>query len=350
MQESDSHDVSHAREPVTAPLGIKFPDTNSLPIEDVLECAKAADASGFESLWMSDYATGDVFSLLSACAVVTERIKLATGVAIVFNRAPTTLSMAAASLDTISSGRHMLGLGTGHRGIVEDQNGLVYERPVRRLVDCTEITRELVANGEVSYRGEIFSLDYKPWVGFYRLRIPVMFAPFVESSARRAGRMADGTLLTLVTPERVRTVANWVAEGAAEAGRSPAEIELGAYLWTIVAPGEETSAAGRDLIKRQIAWYASELPLYADLLRDSGFGENVDRVAELWQAGEPDAALAAVADDLVDGVGLIGDVDTCRARVDEYRAAGLHRPVLYPMPLSSRQTKQAFMATLDVLA
>ncbi len=330
-------------------IGIKFPDTNSIGIEDVLECAAAADIAGFESLWMSDYATGDVFSVLSACAVVTEQIRLATGVAIVFNRAPTTLAMAAASLDTISKGRHILGLGTGHRAIVEDQNGLIYERPVRRLIEYTEITRELVANGEVSYRGELFSLDYKPWVGFHRPRIPIMFAPFVESSARRAGRMADGTLSTLVTPERIRTVVDWVGEGAREAGRDPGKIEIGAYLWTIIARDEETRKAGRRLIRSQIAWYAGALPLYADLLRDSGYTENIDHVAALWQAGEEEDAVNAVSDELVAGVGVIGDLDDVRARIEEYRAAGLQRPVLYPMPLSSSETKQAFMATVDVL-
>ena len=331
-------------------LGIKFPDTDSLPIEDILECARAADAAGFESLWMSDYATGDVFALLSACAVVSEQIRLATGVAIVFNRAPTTMAMAAASLDTISKGRHLLGLGTGHRAIVEDQNGLIYERPVRRLIEYTEITRELVENGQVSYRGKLFSLDYTPWVTFFRAHIPILFAPFVETSARRAGRMADGTLSTLVTPERIRAVTGWVTEGAREAGRDPSDIEIGAYLWTIVARDEETRRAGRLLIKRQIAWYAGELPLYANLLRDSGFSENVDHVAALWQSGDQEAAVTSVSEEIVDGVGLIGDLDTCRARIDDYRSAGLERPVLYPMSLSAQHTKKAFMDTVAILA
>ena len=280
---------------------------------------------------------------------MTEQIQLATGVAIVFNRAPTTLAMAAATLDTISKGRHLLGLGTGHRVIVEDQNGLSYDRPIKRLIECTAITRELIANGKVTHRGEVFSLDYEPWVAFFRPSFPIIFAPFVESSARRAGRLADGTLLTLVTPERVRTVGDWVAESAREAGRDAAEIELGAYLWTIVAATEEERRAGQALIRRQIAWYAGALPLYANLLRDSGFTENVDHVAELWQAGDEEAAAGAVSDELVSGIGLIGDVDACRERIAEYRAAGLQRPVLYPMPLSPCETKQAFMAAIDVL-
>ena len=98
-----------------ARLGIKFPDTDSLPIEETQECARIADEAGFDSLWMSDYKSGDPFAVLSACAVATQRIRLGTGVVVVFNRAPTTLAMAAASLDTISKGRLILGIGQGHR-------------------------------------------------------------------------------------------------------------------------------------------------------------------------------------------------------------------------------------------
>ena len=107
--------------------------------------------------------------------------------------------------------------------------------------------------------------------------------------------------------------------------------------------------AGRRLIRGQIAWYAGALPLYANLLRDSGYRENVDRVATLWQAGDHDGAARAVSDELVAGVGVVGDLDECRERIEEYRAAGLKRPVLYPMPLDSSQTKSVFLATVEIL-
>ncbi len=331
-------------------LGIKFPDTDSLAIEDTLECARAADAAGFESLWMSDYASGDVFAVLSACAVATDRIKLAPGVAIIYNRAPVAMALGAASLDTISKGRALLGLGIGHRSIVEDQfGGFAYERPARRLREYTEITRQLLREGELSYRGEIFSLDYKPWVRFHRSHIPIIHSPFVEASARRAGMLADGTLHTCVTPGRVRANVGWIAEGAREAGRDPAAIEVGAYLWTVVASDAETRERGRRLIKRQLAWYAGELPLYANLLRASGFTDNVDRVAAIWRGGDQAAAVDAVADEIVDQVGLVGDLDHCRARVQEYREAGLQRPVIYPMPLAPNETKQAFLSAVRIL-
>lgn len=332
-----------------AGLGIKFPDTDSLQTEDVLECAKAADAAGFESLWMSDYASGDVFAVLSACAVVTERIQLGTGIAVIFNRSPIAMAMGAASLDTISKGRTILGLGQGHRAIVEEQMGLTYDRPLRRLREYTEIIRALLRDGEVSYRGEIFSLDYKPWVQFYRQRIPIVHPPLVQKSARRAGGIADGTLSTLVTPDRLRNLIRWIADGAREAGRDPAEVEIGAYLWTVVAPDAESRDRGRRLIRQQIAWYAGNLPLYANLVRESGFSENVDRVADLWQSGDQDAAVDAVADGLVDAVGVVGDLDYCRARIDEYRATGLQRPVIYPLPLSPRETKHAFLSAVEIL-
>lgn len=332
-----------------ARLGIKFPDTDSLPIEDVLDCARAADRAGFESLWMSDYKSGDVFAVLSACAVVTQRIRLATGVAVIFNRAPTTLAMAAASLDTISKGRVILGLGQGHQAIVEKENGGRYDRPIRRLLEYTEIIRELLQHGEVHYRGEIFALDYKPWITFYRGRIPIFYPPFVRASAERAGRIADGTLLTLVTPDRARTLAGWIAQGAAQAGRDPKEIDVGAYLWTVVTHDAESRRAARRLIKRQIAWYIGSLALYANLVRESGFAEDVDRVAPLWQSGDQEKAVDAVSDPLTDAVALIGDLDECRAKIETYRAAGIQHPVIYPLPMTPTDTKRAFLAAVELM-
>ena len=332
-----------------ARLGLKFPDTDSLPIEDVLDCARAADRAGFESLWMSDYKSGDVFAVLSACAVVTERIKLATGIAVIFNRAPTTLAMAAASLDTISRGRFILGLGQGHKAIVENENGGQYDRPLRRLLEYTEIIRELLQNGEVHYRGQVFTLDYQPWIKFYRDRIPIFWPPLVRAAAERAGRIADGTLSTLVTPDRARSLSGWIRQSAAQAGRSPNDVDIGAYLWTSVANDAQSHRAARRLVKRQIAWYISSLALYANLVRESGFGEDVDRVVPLWQAGDQEKAIDAVSDALADAVALIGNLDECRAKIETYRAAGIQHPVIYPLPLRPTETKRAFLAAVELM-
>lgn len=322
-----------------ATLGIKFPDTDSLPIEHVLECAKVADEAGFDSLWMSDYKSGDVFSVLSACALVTERIKLGSGVVVVFNRAPTTVAMCAASVDIISKGRFILGLGQGHRHIVEEENGLQYAKPFQRLVEYTEIIRALIKDGRVSYRGQIFKLDYYFWFKPYRERIPIYFGPMFPQSMELTGRMADGAVSTQLTVQRTPFLVQGIREGAIKAGRDPAEVDVGSYLLTLLTKDKK---AARDVVKRHMAWYVGTLARYRNLMRDSGFLE-VDKAAEAWQAGDEERAANLLSDELADAVAIIGDVDECQSRIEEYRRAGLMHPIIYPIPLREDETKKAFM-------
>ena len=328
-----------------ATLGIKFPDTDSLPIEEVLHCAQTAEAAGFDSLWMSDYKSGDVFAVLAACAVVTERIQLGTGVAVVFNRAPTTLAMAAASVDTISKGRLILGLGQGHKSILENENGLTYVRPLQHLIEYTEIIRALLRDGKVSYRGELFQLDYQPWVKFYRPRFPIWYPPMFPKSWDLCGRLADGAVATQLTAGRTPAMVQGIQEGARKAGRDPSEIEIGSYLLTVVT---KDKAAGRRLVKHHMAWYVGTFTRYSDLMCASGY-EEVDRATRLWQEGDQEGAARLLSDELADGVAMIGEVDEIRGKIEEYRAAGLQHPILYPMPLDGKDTKGAFLDAVRVL-
>ena len=328
-----------------AKLGIKFPDTDSLPIEDTLEMARLADAAGFDSLWMSDYKSGDPFAVLAACAVVTERILLAPGVAVIFNRAPTTLAMAAASVDTISKGRFVLGIGQGHRAIVEDENGLTFDNATARMVEYTAIVRALIRDGEVQHRGRYYTLGYKPWVKMYRDSIPIWYPPMFPASAARTGALADGAVGTQLTAARAGQLVQWVKQGAAEAGRDPAEVEVGSYLLTVVTNDKQ---AGRAMVKRHMAWYVGTFTRYEHLMAESGF-EEAGAAARAWRAGDQARAARLLSDELADSVAIIGDIDDCRGRIQEYRDAGLEHPIIYPMPMTERETKQAFLDAVQLI-
>lgn len=328
-----------------AKLGIKFPDTDSIPIEDTLEMARTADQAGFDSLWMSDYKSGDPFSVLAACAVVTERILLAPGVTVVFNRAPTTLAMAAASVDTISKGRFILGIGQGHRAIVEEENGLAFDHATERMVEYTAIIRALIRDGEVQHHGKHYTLGYKPWVKMYRDHIPIWYPPMFPESAARTGALADGAVATQMTAERAGQLTQWVKQGAVDAGRDPAAVEVGSYLLTVVTDDKQ---AGREMVKRHMAWYVGTFTRYEHLMTESGFEES-SLAARAWREGDQERAVSLLSDGLADTVAIIGDVDECRSRIQDYRDAGLEHPIIYPMPMSERETKKAFLDAVKLI-
>jgi alkanesulfonate monooxygenase SsuD/methylene tetrahydromethanopterin reductase-like flavin-dependent oxidoreductase (luciferase family) len=323
-------------------LGIKFPDTDSLPIEEVLECAKIADEAGFESLWMSDYKSGDLFSVLSTCAVATNRIKLGTGIAVIFNRSPTTMAMCAASLDIISKGRLILGLGQGHRTIVEGENGLQFVKPTQRLIEYTEIVRGLIKDGRISYDGHLFKVNYNFWFKPYRPKVPIYFPPMFEKSAERTGRIADGALATWLTVPRARALVAIIRQGATDAGRAPDDVDIACYLPTVVTRDKEVA---RRHLRHHLAWYVGTFPRYRKLLLEDGFGE-VQDAARVWQDGDQQVAADLLPAKLVDSAAIIGDVDECRARIQEYRAAGVTHPVVYPLPLIEAETKEAFLSAV----
>lgn len=328
-----------------AKLGIKFPDTDSLPIEHIQECAQAADKAGFNSLWMSDYKSGDVFAVLSACALVTEQIQLGTGVVVVFNRAPTTLAMSAVTVDVISKGRLILGIGQGHRRIVEDENGLEFVNSTQRLIEYTEIIRTLVRDGTISYRGELFKLDYYFWVKPFRDRVPIYFGPMFPKSMELTGRIADGAMSTQLTLARTPYLANSIREAAINAGRDPEEVDIGSYLLTLITKDKQ---AARQVVKEHMAWYVGALPRYRNLMRDSGFPE-VDDATAAWKAGDHEKAASLISDEMADAVAVIGDPDECRAKIEEYRAAGLMHPVIYPIPVPGQDTKSCFMEAVKIM-
>src|SRR3954469_14076957 len=126
---------------------------------EIVELVKLAETLGYDSAWIAEGHGGDQFAGLAACAVQTSRIRLGTGISSVFVRTAPTIAMAAATLDSLSNGRFILGLGSSHRVQVEAEHGVPFVRPTARLTDTIAIVRALVRDGVVSHRGETITIE-----------------------------------------------------------------------------------------------------------------------------------------------------------------------------------------------
>jgi alkanesulfonate monooxygenase SsuD/methylene tetrahydromethanopterin reductase-like flavin-dependent oxidoreductase (luciferase family) len=133
-------------------MGVAF--SGGLPPTEIVECVKLAEELGYESAWVAEGHGGDQFAILGACAVATRHILLGTSISSVFVRSATTIGMAAATVDHLSRGRFILGLGSSHRVQVEPEHGLAFVQPTARLRDTIAIVRGLVRDGVVSHRGD----------------------------------------------------------------------------------------------------------------------------------------------------------------------------------------------------
>src|SRR5213082_4167075 len=133
-------------------IGIAFSGGPS-PAE-IVGLVELAEALGYDSAWVAEGHGGDQFAVLAACAAQTSRIRLGTGISSVFVRTAPTIAMAAATLDSLSNGRFILGLGSSHRVQVEAEHGVAYSKPLTRTRETVELVRRLVRDGRLSYRGE----------------------------------------------------------------------------------------------------------------------------------------------------------------------------------------------------
>jgi probable F420-dependent oxidoreductase len=307
-------------------IGVAF--SGGLAPADIVECVKLAETLGYESAWVAEGHGGDQFAILAACAVATRTIRLGTSISSVFVRSAPTIGMAAATVDHLSDGRFVLGLGGSHRVQVEPEHGIPFVRPTARLRDTIAIVRALVRDGVVAHRGETITIErFDLWFQPLRPQIPIYVAALFPTMLEIAGELADGVLLTWPTPRTIARAVQHVAIGARRAGRAATDVDVASLIPCAVA---KTAAAARDALRPAVGLYAGFFPRYNRLLAEAGFADAVRAIKEAFDRGGRDAAATKVPDDLIDAVALAGTPETCRERIQEYRRAGLALPIISP--------------------
>jgi probable F420-dependent oxidoreductase len=318
-------------------IGVGF--SGGMSPQDIVECVKVAEELGYESAWVAEGHGGDQFSLLTACAVATEKIKLGTSITSVFVRTAPTIAMAAASVDYFSDGRFILGMGTSHKVQVEPEHGLEFTRPVQRLRECVDVVRGILRDSDVNYTGEIYNIDhFDLWFEPLRKEIPIYVAAVFPKMLEVCGEISQGAILTWCTLDHAATAARHVAIGAHNAGRSPDDVEVTSLLPCAVSDNREEA---RDLMRQPIASYAGRFPRYRRLMVDAGFPDELEQVKIAWQSGNTQEALNLVPGALIDKIGLVGTVDEVRENLSEYRKAGITLPIVSPRFIGDGAKEQA---------
>jgi probable F420-dependent oxidoreductase len=321
-------------------IGVAF--SGGVPPADIVECVRLAEALGYESAWVAEGHGGDQFAILSACAAVTRRIELGTSISSVFVRSAPTLAMAAATVDHLSQGRFLLGLGSSHRVQVEPEHGIPFVKPTQRLRETIELTRALVRDGVVSYHGQVIDIErFDLWFRPFRDRIPIYVAALFPTMLETSGELADGVLMTWPTVASVSRAVAHVEIGAVRAGRERTAVDIASLMPCSVA---DTREAARDGVRAAVGFYAGFFPRYNRLLAEAGFAGEVAKIKAAFDQGGRDAATRAVPDELIDAVALAGTARDCRERVEVYRRAGLGLPIISPRVAGPDPKKAAFDA------
>jgi len=296
--------------------------------KQVLRYAQEADELGYDSFWIPEAWGYEAFSLLTEIAVHTKRIKLATGIVNVFSRSPGLLAMHAATLDEISEGRVILGLGTSGEKVIEGFHGVPYEKPLTRMRQYIKVIQCLISGQRLNEAGadlwefRHFQLAMTP----VRDRIPIYCACLNDKAIRMVGELADGWMPTFWPWQQMENGKRLLAEGAAKTGRSVDDISISPFTTVIPMPDKEMSYHSARGI---ISFYIGGMGVYYhDMLSRMGYAENCDLVRDLYVAKQRPEAAEAVSQDLLDALVIAGEPDFCRKRLGEWRKAGVDLPIL----------------------
>ena len=307
-------------------LGIAFSGGAS-PAE-IVDCVKLAEALGYESAWVAEGHGGDQFAVLAACARETSRIGLGTGITSVFVRTAPMIAMAAATVDDLSGGRFILGIGSSHKVQVEAEHGVTYSKPLTRTRETVALIRALLRDGRVEYRGETIRIEgFDLWFAPHRKEIPIYLSAVFEKMSELCGEIAEGVILTRSSLGTAAKVRQALAVGAARAGRDASRIAITSLLPTVVA---ESRCEAFAALRPGLAFYAGFFPRYNRLMAEHGFVEEAAAIAAAWSRGDREAAERAVSDAMIDASSIAGTPEECRERIEAYRQSGIDLPILSP--------------------
>ena len=292
--------------------------------------ARAAETAGYESLWVTErYFHEETFTLLGFLAAITHRLKLGVGVTNPYTRHPALLAMASATLDRVSGGRFILGMGRSEPFIIRDRLGLDYRQPRTVLAEAVGNIRDLLGGNRVDTTGEHVTMrGTRLAILPVQQRMPIYLAALGPQALRLAGAVADGVILNAYVPTGyVRYAVREIREAARQAGRDPEAIDITCMLVVRLTPDAGALLPG---LKQRLVRLLAEPYVGEILLAQGGFDADILKPLRAT-ASRPDAdATELITDDMVEAFYLIGDAATCRARIAEYRAAGVDAPLLLP--------------------
>lgn len=289
-------------------------------LQPAIERVKLAESLGYESIYTTHIAGRESLTVLTAFALASSKVRLGTGVVPIYSRTPATMAQTAATIDDLSGGRFVLGLGVSHRPIVEGWHGLSIDKPAQEMREYVAIVRAIL-RGEDPPPGQkwrssfhLVGLDPKP-------QLPIYVAALSPAMLRLAGEVADGVMLWLCNPSYIRDVViPEVSAGRQRAGKSLDGFDVVAAVPAALT-GDVQQARGS--LRTDLIPYFG-LPFYRAMIERSGFGSDIE--AYDAAAGNLEAMKAAISDGFLEELAAIGDESAVRAGVERYRQSGASSP------------------------
>src|SRR4051812_90559 len=321
-----------------------------LSSEDQLDLVRTAEETGWDSVWAAEAYGSDTATVLAWLAAQTSSIRLGSGIFQIPARSPAMAAMTAATLDHLSNGRMMLGIGSSGPQVAEGWHGQRFPKQLQRTREYVEIVRKALARERLEYEGEQYTLPLpdgpgkalKLMIGPVQEKIPIYIAAIGPKNTQLTAEIADGWLPTFFSPEHVGEFKELLEEGASRAGKSLNGFDIAPNV--NIAIDDDIDRA-RDAMRPFLALYVGGMGsrkqnFYNALVRRYGFEEAAEKVQDLYLDGKKDEAAAALPAELIDKTSLCGPADRVKERLDVYREAGVGTLIAAPLAFDPEERKR----------
>jgi F420-dependent oxidoreductase-like protein len=297
---------------------------------------KFAESLGFDSVWTAEAYGSDAVTPATWILANTDKIKVGTAIMQMPARSPACTAMTAMTLNQLSEGRFIVGLGASGPQVVEGWHGVAYGRPVTRIKEYVSIMKQIMAReAPVEHQGFHYSLPYsgedgtglgKPLKSILQAdtSIPIYTASITPKGLEGSAEVADGVFPIWMDPSRYDVFEAPITKGLEKAGKTLMDYNIAPFITCIM--GDDIDAC-RQPIKGNMALYiggmgARDKNFYNDYTKALGFEDAAVKIQDLYLSGKKDEAMAAVPDELVDAVHLVGPAERIKERLQSWKEAG----------------------------
>lgn len=301
-----------------------------LSIDQILDCASHLSKYHPDTIWIPETWGMENFSMLSMVSQKVKSPKIGSSIINIYSRSPSLMAMGAATVDTISNGRLILGLGTSSMPIVEDFHGVKFEKPVSRMSEYVEIIRLVLSGKQVNYDGNFFKLkNFSLLIKPLRNSIPIYLAAVNQKMVELTWEIADGVIFYL---RPISELKNTI-----EKMQNKKKIDVSCQLITCVSKDSQKAI---DHAKKTLSFYISVGEIYRNFLAKNGFQNETEEIFQEFEKSGLEHVHEFVSDSMLQSLTICGNPQECLTKLKKFKDTGLDLPILQFNPIDD--VKESF--------
>ena len=309
-----------------------------LSIPEVLACAEKLSKSKVDTVWIPETWGMENFAIQSAISQLLSRPKIGSSIINIYSRSPAVIAMGAVTIDTISNGRFILGLGTSSVPIVEDFHGYKFKKPLSRMKEYVEIIRLITTGKKINYSGEFFKLkNFKLLIKPKREKIPIYMGAVNEKMINLAWEIADGVIFYLRPIDELKKTINKM--------QAKKRIDVTCQIITCVSNDSEMAI---ERGKKTLAFYISVGKIYREFLKKNGFRNEVKNIFDEYKKTGLKNNYELITQNMLDALTICGTPNHCKKQLDKFRTTGIDLPIIQFNPIG--KTNESFMELINTFS